>query len=95
MSPLIFINGVILASAASITLGLAVTLFIVVLLGSETPLLAAETSPLLQAVGLFACMTVASGVSFLGVMKNRPWRWPAVGLMLAVVALAGWFFWPA
>lgn len=90
-----FINGVLLASAAAITLGLAVTLLLVVIVGSESPVLAAETRPLLEAVGLFAVMTVASGMSFVGVLKNKSWRWPAVALMLAALLVMVAYFWPA
>lgn len=94
MSPLIFINGVVFASAGAVTLGLAVTLLIVLLLGSESPVLAAETEPLLEAVALFAVMTVASALSFLGVLKQKTWRWAGVALMLACLALLIGYFWP-
>ncbi|NNF51846.1 MAG: hypothetical protein HKN59_05340 [Gammaproteobacteria bacterium] len=95
MSPLIFINGVLLASAAAVTLGLAVTLFLVLLLGADAPVLAAETHPLMVAVGLFAVLTATSGVSFVGVVKNKPWRWPAVAVMMASLAGLTWYFLPA
>ncbi len=95
MSPLIFINGVILASSAAITLGLAITLFLVVLLGDESPRLAAEFRPLLEGIGLFAVMTAASTASFVGLIRKRPWRWPAVGIMSLVLAALARYFWPA
>lgn len=94
MSPLIFINGVIFASAAAITLGLAVTLLIVVLVGSESAILSAEFKPLLTSVGLYAVMTAASGLSFLGVIRRRSWRWIAFAMMLLVLALLGFYYWP-
>lgn len=90
-----FINGVLLASAAAVTLGLGVTLLLVILVGGESPALAAETRPLLEAVALFAVMTVASGVSFVGVIKNRSWRWPAVAIMLGFLLVMVAYFWPA
>ena len=95
MSPLIFINGVLLASAAAITLGLAVTLFLVLLLGADAPVLAAETRPLLVAVGLFAVMTATSAASFVAVLKMKPWRWLAVTVMLASLVALTWYFLPS
>lgn len=95
MSPLIFINGVIFASAAAITLGLLVTLFLVLLLGDESAVLAAEAGPLMTSVVLFAVMTAASGLSFLGVLRQRRWRWLGVAGMLALLALLVAYYVPA
>ncbi len=94
MSPLIFINGVIFASSAAITLGLAVTLFIALLVGDESAILAAEVNPLLTSVGLYAAMTAVSGLSFLGVVRRHPWRWVAFAGMLAVLVLLFYYYWP-
>lgn len=95
MSPLIFINGVIFASAAAITLGLLVTLLLVLMLGSESAALASESGPLSVSVLLFAVMTAVSGVSFLGVLRERRWRWPGVAAMWTVLALLVAYYWPA
>ncbi len=95
MSPLIFINGVIFASAAAITLGLLVTLLLVLLLGSESAVLAAEARPLVISVVLFAVMTAVSGLSFLGVLRQRRWRWLGVAGMLVVLVLLIVYYVPA
>lgn len=95
MSPLIFINGVIFASAAAITLGLLGTLFLVALLGSESPALASEAKSLVISVLLFAVMTAASGLSFLGVLRQYWWRWLGVAAMWAVFGFLVAFYWPS
>lgn len=92
MSPLIFITGVILASAASISLGLLVTLFVVMVLGDEFPRLASELRPLLASSAVFAIMTAISALSFLGLVRRRRWRWYAQASMwLALVGVILYF----
>lgn len=94
MSPLIFVNGVILASAAAIALGLLVVVLLVLVLGGEYPRLAAELRPLLASSGLFAVMTALSAASFLGLVRRSPWRRLAQAAMwLSLVGVAA-YFWP-
>ena len=85
MNPLAFVTGILLGSAASIALGLVVVAFIFLVLGSDHPRLAAEFGPLLASVALFVVMTVVCGVSFIGLVRRRRWRWWAQGIMWAGV----------
>lgn len=94
MSPLIFVNGVVLASAASITLGLLITLLLVLLLGDEYPRLAAELRPLLGNAAVFAIMTAFSAMSFLGLVRRWRWRWLAQGAMWLSLAGVVLYYWP-
>ncbi|MEN7344107.1 MAG: hypothetical protein AAAFM81_14240 [Pseudomonadota bacterium] len=94
MRPLTIITGVVLGSALSITLGLAVVIVIFYFTGFEQPRIADETEPLAQSVALFFVLTVVSAASFIGLVKERVWRWFAQALMwLGVVAIAA-FYWP-
>lgn len=94
MSPLIFVNGVILASAAAITLGLLIVLLLILILGEDYPRFASELQPLLASSGVFAVMTVFSAASFLGLVRQRPWRWVAQAAMWLTLAGVTLYFWP-
>lgn len=94
MSPLTFVNGVILASAAAISLGLLIVLLLILVLGSEYPRLASEFRPLLASSGVFAVMTVVSALSFLGLVRRHPWRWVAQVVMWLALAGVTLYFWP-
>ncbi len=94
MQPLTIITGIVLGSAGSISLGLAVVMLIFLILGDEYPRLASEFRPLVGSLGLFMAMTVVAGASFYAQLKRLWWRWPAQGLMWADILFTGWFYWP-
>ena len=94
MQPLTIITGIVLGSAASISLGLMVVMLIILVLGDEYPRLAAEFRPLVASLGLFLAMTVIAAGSFYALVKKFWWRWPAQGLLWADVFLTAAVFWP-
>lgn len=94
MQPLTIITGIVLGSAASISLGLAVVMLIFLILGDDYPRLAAEFDSLVGSLGLFLAMTAVSAASFYAQLKRLWWRWPAQALMWADVFFTGWFYWP-
>ncbi len=94
MQPLTIITGIVLGSAASISLGLAVVMLIFLILGDDYPRLATEFRPLADSLGLFLVLTVIAAGSFWALLKKRWWRWPAQALMWCGVLLAGAYYWP-
>lgn len=93
MLPLTVITGILLGSSAAIAVSLIVVLFLFFLLSDEYPHLANEFEPLATYTGLFLLMTVCSAFGFLGLVKNRPWRWGAqvaiwVSLVLIVLRVS-------
>ena len=94
MRPMTVLTGFVLGTAVSITFGLAVVGLLFLILASDYPQVRAEISPLLQASGVFLCLTVAAGVSFIGLLRGRRWRWAAQIAMWAVVAGAVLYFLP-
>ena len=95
MKPLTIITGVVLGSAASITLGLAVVILIFVLSGLDQPRIRDEFPPLVSSVALFALLTVVSAASFVALVKHQRWRWWAQALMWALLVAIGLYYWPA
>ncbi|MBA3563004.1 MAG: hypothetical protein H0W33_03165 [Gammaproteobacteria bacterium] len=94
MTPLAFITGILLGSAASIALGLLVVTFIFLVLAGDHPRLTAELGPLTASMALFVTLTVVCGLSFIGIMQRRRWRWYAQGAMWAGLLFVGYYYWP-
>ena len=95
MKPLTIITGVLLGSSGAITLGLAVVMLIFLFSGLDQPRIKDEFSPLAGSVTLFAILTAVSAVSFVGVLRERAWRWWAQGAMWLLAIGIGRYYWPS
>lgn len=95
MGPLGFLTGVVLGSAASIALVLAFVLVIFALSAGQEPALAREYPGLLTSAGLFALLAAAAAAAFVGLQRDKSWRWLAQALMWVAFGLIGWYYWPA
>lgn len=85
MNPLTVVTGILLGSAASISAGLAVVLFIYFLLSGEHPRLRAEFGSLAASTVIFLAMTAICAASFIGLAKQRRWWWiPQAGMWAAL-----------
>lgn len=94
MKPLGFLTGVVLGSAASIALVLAMVVVIFAWTAGQQPLVGREYPGLLVSAGLFAVLAAAAGAAFVGLQKERPWRWLAQAAMWLALAGIGWYYWP-
>ena len=94
MGPLGFLTGVVLGSAASIALVLAMVVVIFVLSPGAGPAIGAEYPKLLATAGLFAVQAALAGAAFAGLQRQSPWRWYAQAAMWVALALLGWYYWP-
>ena len=95
MRPLGFLTGVVLGSAAAIALVLLMVVAVFALTARQQPALGAEYPALLAAAGLFAGLAAAAGTAFVGLQRERSWRWAAQAVMWAILAAIGWYYWPA
>ena len=82
MTPLVFLNGVLLGTCASIAFGLAVVMLLFALLGTSEPQVASEWSSLGRSALIFLVMTAICAMSFIGHLKKKRWRWLAQIAML-------------
>lgn len=81
MHPLTVVTGILLGSAASIALGLAVVMLLFFLLSGRHPQLGAEIGPLVSNTLIFLAMTAICAASFIGLVKERRWWWiPQAGM---------------
>lgn len=94
MTPLAVLVGIIMGSAVTITIGLALVLAVFLLMSHDYPALAREYAPLLQSFFLFLVLAFVSSYAFMGVLRLRPWRYRAVGATLLTVAALAWHYWP-
>lgn len=94
MQPLTVITGILLGTSASIGAGLAVVLLLFFILADEHPRLAAEFAPLLTSTGIFVGMTAICAASFIGLVRNRRWKWAAQGLMWSGLLLVVLYYLP-
>ena len=94
MRPLAVLNAILFGSAAAITFGLCAVLVIYLVLQGRHPQLATEFGPLLRSSGLFAALSIASGLSLYSSLKGLNWRWAAQIAMWVAVAVTVAFYWP-
>jgi hypothetical protein len=95
MGPLGFLTGVVLGSAASIALVLAMVVVIFALTSGAHPAIGAEYPRLLATSGLFAVLAGIAGLAFTGLQRRRPWRWYAQTALWLALVLLGWYYWPS
>ena len=94
MGPLGFLTGVVLGSAASIALVLAMVVVIFALSSGSQAAIGAEYPRLLATAGLFAILAAIAGAAFAGLQQQKPWRWYAQAIMWLTLAMIGWYYWP-
>lgn len=94
MSPLAVLTGIIMGSAVTITIGLAMVIVVFLSLSGDQPGLAREYSHLLTSFGLFLGLAFISGYAFVGALKRPTWLWHAQGATWIGIALIAWYYWP-
>ena len=92
MRPLAIVTGFVLGTAASITFSMAVVGLLLAVLAPDYPQVRPEIKPLLTSSALFLALTAASGLSFIGLLRETRWRWWAQAAMwIALVAIVVYF----
>ena len=94
MGPLGFLTGVVLGSAATIALVLAMVAVIFALTSGTQAAIVAEYPSLLAIAGLFAILAGIAGAAFAGLQRRKRWRWYAQASMWLTLAVLGWHYWP-
>jgi uncharacterized membrane protein YhaH (DUF805 family) len=78
----------------SIALGLAMVLIVFLILLGERPELQAEFRPLMLGIVLFTTLSALSVASFVGSIRQRPWRRMAMAGLWSALLVIGWIYWP-
>lgn len=94
MRPLMVINGILLGSAFSIAVSLALVLIVFLIIGDDYPRVKQESGPLLASMFVFIGMTIISATSFYTLVKNHRMRHTAQAAMWLGLAATVWYYWP-
>jgi len=94
MRPSVVLLGFVLGSCAAITFALLGVTVVFGVLRTEHPRLASELPELLTNVAMFGVLTAAAGASFVGQLRQTPWRHAALVALLVGIASLAWFHWP-
>ena len=95
MRPLGFLTGIVLGSAASISLVLLMVVAVFAFSAGGAPAVAGEYPSLLASAGLFGVLAAAAAAAFVGLQRERPWRFAAQVAMWLLLAAIAWYYWPA
>jgi len=95
MRPLGFLTGVILGSAAAISLVLLMVVLTLALSAGRASEIGREFPSLVATAALFAALASVAGAAFVGLQRERSWRWVAQAAMWLLLAGIAWYFWPA
>jgi hypothetical protein len=94
MSPLAVVTAIIMGSAITITIGLAMVLIVFLVLVGEQPRLALETRPLFVNFLLFVGLATVSSAAFWAVIRRRAWLWPAQAVTYLALTIVAVHYWP-
>jgi hypothetical protein len=92
MRPFTVLIGIVLGSAASITFGLGATLIVLIVVADSNH--TREIPQLILSLLAFGVLTAASAGSFLGLVKERPWRRWAHLATAACLGAVIFLYWP-
>jgi peptidoglycan/LPS O-acetylase OafA/YrhL len=94
MRPLGFLTGIVLGSAASIALVLLMVAVVLAFPAGRQAAVEAEYPAVLATAGLFGLLAGAAAAAFVGLQRERPWRWAAQAAMWLALAGIAIYFWP-
>ena len=86
--------GIALGSALSLFFGLTLTAVVFLALPEFQDRFAAEWRPLLYGIAWTFVLTGIAAASFLGEVKERPWRRRPQWVLAVAIAALLWIYWP-
>lgn len=95
MKPLTVLLAIVTGSAVAMAISLGMTGIVFVLLPEYSARLAGEQGPLLKGLAWSWSLALISAASLVAELKRSSWRRPAQLLLVVVLAVLGWRFWPA
>lgn len=94
MSPLAVLTGIILGSAVTVAIGLAMVIVVFLSVSGDYPTLGREYGHLLRSFLLFLGLSFVSGYAFMGTLRQTRWLWVAQGGTWLTIAALGFYYWP-
>jgi len=94
MRPLVVLIGIVMGSTVSIAVALLLTGVVFLLLPEYGARLADESGSLRLACLVSIILAGIAATSFYGELRQRTWRYGAHALLVAMLAVAFWTYWP-
>ena len=94
MKPLTVLLGIVMGSSVALAVCLAMTGIVFLLLPEYSARLSGEQGPLLRGLLWSWALAAVAGASFVGELRQRSWRRTAQLLLLGLLGLLAWRFWP-
>jgi hypothetical protein len=94
MSPLAVLTAIIMGSAVTITIGLALVIVVFLALSGDHPRLAREYWSLLRSFALFLALSLVAGYAFVGTLRRSRWLRATQAATWLTLAVIGWYYWP-
>jgi hypothetical protein len=94
MRPFVILLGIVMGSTVSIAAALLLTAVVFLLLPEYSDRLSDETRPLGIACALAVLAASAAVSSFYAELKMLMWRYAAHAVLVAVLAILVWTYWP-
>ena len=95
MKPLTVLLGIITGFVVVLVVVLGMTGVVFLLLPEYSARLASEQTPLLKGLAWSWSLALVAAASFVGELKRKTWRRPAQALLVLILMLLAWRFWPA
>jgi len=94
MRPLAVLLGIVTGSAVAVAVALGMTAVVFLFLPEYHARIDPERLPLLRGLAWSWSMALIGAAGFIGELRSRPWRRGPQLLLLAMLLLLGWIYWP-
>ena len=94
MRPLAVLLGIVMGSSIAVAVSLAMTAVVFLLLPEYHLRIDPERAALYRGLGWSWSMAAVAAAAFVGEVRARPWRRASQYLLLLLVLLLAWIYWP-
>ncbi|MFO1401271.1 MAG: hypothetical protein U1F06_02440 [Steroidobacteraceae bacterium] len=94
MRPLAVLLGIVMGSAVAVAVSLGMTAVVFVLLPEYHVRIDPERAALYRGLAWSWSLAAIAASGFIGEIRGRPWRRAPQYLLLALVLLLAWIYWP-
>ncbi|MCC7462315.1 MAG: hypothetical protein IT480_07625 [Gammaproteobacteria bacterium] len=94
MRPLAVLLGIVMGSSIAVAVSLGMTAVVFLLLPEYHAQIDPERGPLLRGLVWSWSLAALAAAAFIGELRARRWRRAPQALLLALVLLLAWIYWP-
>ncbi len=94
MRPLAVLLGIVMGSSVAVAVSLGMTAVVFLLLPEYHARIDPERGPLYRGLAWSWSLAAIAAAGFVGEVRGRPWKRLPQCLLLALVLLLAWLYWP-